>query len=188
MNDLRSTSRAIEGGDDESAGISSTPPRVRPERIAERGAQKKMSRRQSIAERARQEAVAKSAAVTDDGTVDAGFHDDDHVDDTAGIAMTDAGDPSSDIASESSEASGDQALFDDELLNAKLARRAARRGKGQAGPDSRPTRRRELDDDEDAHGGEDRFPWHFQFDEDDEPEELQASTPLLSRAFRATTG
>ena len=183
MNDLRSTSQAIDGGDDGSSGISSTPPRVRPERIAERGAKKKMSRRQSIAERARQEAVAKAAAVADDDAVDTDFHDGESVDDVDGIAIVEAADHSSD----SSEDSGDQTLFDDEVLNAKLARRAARRGKGQDGPDSRPSRRRELDDDE-AESGEDRFPWHFQFDEDDEPEELQASTPLLSRAFRATTG
>ena len=53
------------------------------------------------------------------------------------------------------------------------------------GPSSRPNRRREMA--EEGEETEDRFPWHFQFD-DDEPEELQASSPLLSRAFRATIG
>jgi hypothetical protein len=53
------------------------------------------------------------------------------------------------------------------------------------GPSSRPNRRREVSEEDTEE--EDRFPWHFQFD-DDEPEELQASSPLLSRAFRATIG
>lgn len=53
------------------------------------------------------------------------------------------------------------------------------------GPSSRPDRRRAVS--EDDADEEDKFPWHFQFD-DDEPEELQASSPLLSRAFRATIG
>ncbi len=53
------------------------------------------------------------------------------------------------------------------------------------GPSSRPSRRRDVA--EEGEEVEDRFPWHFQFD-DDEPEELQASSPLLSRAFRATIG
>ena len=52
----------------------------------------------------------------------------------------------------------------------------------EQGPTKRPARRR--DDPEDS---EESFPWHHQFD-DDEPEELQATSPLLSRAFRATTG
>ena len=38
-----------------------------------------------------------------------------------------------------------------------------------------------------AEVNDDKFPWHFQFD-DDEPEELQAKTPLLSRAFRSSVG
>jgi len=39
----------------------------------------------------------------------------------------------------------------------------------ETGPESRPTRRRDVDEDDDN----DKFPWHHQF-EDDEPEELQA--------------
>lgn len=179
MNDLRSTSQAIDGGEDASEGITSTPPRVRPERIAERGAKKKMSRRQSIAERARQEAVANAASRSESG---------DDIDDHDGReAAIVAETIDLDADTHSGTADDEQTLFDDEALNAKLARRASRRSKGEEGPDSRPARRRDVEDD-DAHDGEDRFPWHFQFDEDDEPEELQASTPLLSRAFRATTG
>ncbi len=54
----------------------------------------------------------------------------------------------------------------------------------EAGPESRPARRRDVEVEDDSG---DKFPWHHQFD-DDEPEELQATSPLLSRAFRATTG
>lgn len=59
---------------------------------------------------------------------------------------------------------------------------------GQSGPDgdsieSRPARRRQAEDEEVA--SQESFPWSFDFDDEDEPEELQASTPLLSRAFRS---
>ena len=54
------------------------------------------------------------------------------------------------------------------------------------GPASRPTKRREVFDADTAQ--DDKFPWHYQFDEDDEPEELQAKSPLLSRAFRSSVG
>lgn len=52
-------------------------------------------------------------------------------------------------------------------------------------PSSRPTKRREMFETDDAE--DDKFPWHHQFD-DDEPEELQAKSPLLSRAFRSSVG
>lgn len=172
MNDLRSTSQAIDHNEDASLGISATPPRVRPDRIAERGV-KKMSRRQSIAERARQEAVAKAAA-----------HPEDHP--GSGHEAGESADPI-DVTAESRPG----ADYDEELVNAKLAdrasRRAARNASGKDGPDSRPARRRDIEDG-DTGPNEDGFPWNFQFNEDDEPEELQASSPLLSRAFRATTG
>ncbi len=175
MNDMRSTAQAIDVGDEPANGISSTPPRSRPERVANRGA-KKMSRRQSIAERARQEAVAKSEAASA-----ADFSDEvDEPIEKAVSAEVESGDRSA----------ADQTLFDDESLNAKLADRASQRAsrrRRKEGLDSRPARRRDADEDV-AEAEEDRFPWHFQFDEDDEPEELQASTPLLSRAFRASTG
>ncbi len=59
------------------------------------------------------------------------------------------------------------------------------KGKKNKAPASRPAKRREtLDSDESE---DDKFPWHYQFD-DDEPEELQAKSPLLSRAFRSSVG
>ena len=61
--------------------------------------------------------------------------------------------------------------------------RTRRRKKGLA---SRPTKRREVYDAEEAE--DDKFPWHYQFEEDEEPEELQAKSPLLSRAFRSSVG
>ena len=140
-----------------------------------------MSRRQSIAERARQEAVAKAADLAGDDEF-AGADDE----------ISDGDQPSeSDVAARTGHA--EQALFDDEVLNAKLAKRAQRtsRGNGAEGVESRPARRRDVaDNDESGESGEsgEAFPWHFQFDEDDEPEDLKASTPLLSRAFRASTG
>ena len=64
-------------------------------------------------------------------------------------------------------------------------------------PLSRPARRREVVEDDaeaeldevalDDDTDDDKFPWHYQFD-DDEPQELQAKSPLLSRAFRSSVG
>ncbi len=62
----------------------------------------------------------------------------------------------------------------------------ASRGDGESsGPASRPSRRREVVDEDDVE--DDKFPWHHHF-EDDEPQELQAKSPLLSRAFRSSVG
>lgn len=61
--------------------------------------------------------------------------------------------------------------------------RTRRRKNGLA---SRPTKRREVYDAEEVE--DDKFPWHYQFEEDEEPEELQAKSPLLSRAFRSSVG
>lgn len=52
-------------------------------------------------------------------------------------------------------------------------------------PASRPAKRREHA--ENPEDTDDKFPWHFQF-KDDEPAELQAKSPLLSRAFRYSVG
>lgn len=167
MNDLRTTSRVLSPVPDGDAVITSTPPRVRPEQGgdlgSERAGSRKMSRRQSIAERARQEAMAQVGS--------------DESDDGSGEAVARA-----DGAADSAAST----LFDDEALNAKLARRASRRARADQGPESRPSRRRKVDEEEPVE--QDRFPWSFQLDDDEEPEELRASTPLLSRAFRATTG
>ncbi len=151
MNDLRSRSRALAAVPDEESAPTSTPPRVRPETDEQAG--RRMSRRQSIIERARQ-AEAEAAG-------------------------------SNDHKFKSSRPRPDQAAAEtDENTAAALAGSAADDAEAE-GPSSRPNRRREVA--EEATEEEDRFPWHFQFD-DDEPEELQASSPLLSRAFRATTG
>jgi len=55
------------------------------------------------------------------------------------------------------------------------------------GPDSRPSRRRDADDGLDGAVDDDKFPWHHHFS-DDEPVELKAKSPLLSRAFRSSVG
>lgn len=141
-----------------------TPPRVRPERNdGAHGANRKMSYRQSIVERARREAAE--------------LHDE--------IDSTVLDEPAVDASGNSDQL----ALLDDEtrerVVNAKLAERASRRSQAE-GPNARPARRRGSD--EPAAEGEDAFPWTFHRDDDEQPEELHASTPLLSRAFRATTG
>ncbi|MGF1595319.1 MAG: hypothetical protein ACFCVK_00040 [Acidimicrobiales bacterium] len=62
----------------------------------------------------------------------------------------------------------------------------SRRGRrADSGPASRPTKRRNVVDEETVE--EDKFPWHYQFDHD-EPRELQAKSRLLSRAFRSSVG
>ncbi len=168
MNDLRTTSAIVKGATgvvaDGDGGITAAPPRVRPERKDERGGSRKMSRRQSIVERARREAAELHEEI--DATV---------------------------IEERGAEASEDVDqlnLLDDEarerVVNVKLAERDSRRTQAGKGPNSRPARRRQAD--EPAAKGEEGFPWTFHLDHEDEPEELHASTPLLSRAFRATTG
>jgi len=167
MNDLRTTSGVINGANtvaDAEGGITAAPPRVRPERNDQRGGTNgKMSQRQSIVERARREASELQDEI--DATV---------LDETAETPND-----------------GDQLkLLDDEtrerVVNAKLAERASRRGHNDKGPNSRPSRRRAAA--ESPSSREEGFPWTFHLDDDQEPEELHASTPLLSRAFRATTG
>lgn len=170
MNDLRSRSRPLSAVPDEDAVITSTPPRVRPEteveadagrgegQDADRSSGKKMSRRQSIAERARKREQAEddeAVAVAEESA------DGDHRfrDSRSGV-----------VAEADSDAAAEKSGKDDDADD---------------GPSSRPKRRREVAAEEEPE--EDRFPWHHQFD-DDEPEELQASSPLLSRAFRATIG
>lgn len=167
MNDLRTTSAIVNGATGlmtNDGGITSAPPRVRPERKDERGGSRKMSQRQSIVERARREAAELHEEI--DATV---------IEQPSAEAREDA----------------DQLnLLDDEarerVVNAKLAERASRRAHADKGPNSRPARRRQAD--EPAAKGEDGFPWTFHLDNEDEPEELHASTPLLSRAFRASAG
>jgi hypothetical protein len=61
----------------------------------------------------------------------------------------------------------------------------ARRARTDQAPSTRPSKRRDALEEEEPE--EDRFPWHFQF-QNDEPEELQAKSRLLSRAFRSSVG
>ena len=159
MNDLRSRNRALAAVPDEGSAPTSTPPRVRPD--SEELAGRRMSRRQSIAERARRLDAEHEAVVDADLGIGTAPVSDDH-------KFT------------SSRPGSDQSV----PAVAEVAPVAAD-GAEAEGPASRPSRRREVG--EEAEVEEDRFPWHFQFDHD-EPEELQASSPLLSRAFRATIG
>ena len=178
MNDLRSRNRALSAVPDEGSVPTSTPPRVRPERTAasERSrpadpgdgagadaaggapAGQTMPRRQSIAERVRR---------------------------TGEIDRADAEPATGDHKFRSSRPPSST----DPAPAAGLARSAretaATPAPAAAAPDSRPTRRRDVP--EDVEEPEERFPWHHQY-HDDEPEEMQASSPLLSRAFRSSTG
>ncbi len=117
-----------------------------------------MPRRQSIAERVRKtgEVDRVSAEATPAG--DAGDHK----------FRSSRPDPSSEQVASSDTRPGRSAS-----------------AKADEGPESRPTRRRDVP--EDVEEPEERFPWHHQY-QDDEPEEMQASSPLLSRAFRSSTG
>jgi hypothetical protein len=117
-----------------------------------------MSRRQSIIERARR------------------------LEEAEGGARVDGGPAANDHKFKSSRPIPDDRPAEDGQEDVAVA---GDDGSGSKGPSSRPNRRREVA--EDVPEEEDRFPWHFHFD-DDEPEELQASSPLLSRAFRATIG
>lgn len=158
MNDLRSRNRALAAVPDEGSAPTSTPPRVRPE---PEETSRRMSHRQSIAERARRAEEEPGSVVAEAGAV---------------VAERPS---TNDHKFKSSRPAAEE-----EALSAE-ADSVAEDDDGGKGPSSRPNRRRDVS--EEGEEVEDRFPWHFQFD-DDEPEELQASSPLLSRAFRATIG
>lgn len=178
MNDLRSRSRGLSAVPDEGSVPTSTPPRDR--RETEDQAGRRMSRRQSIAERAKQAAA---------GEVE-GFQEVLPVSDDAMFASSRAVEQKAARAQAQSEAAEAEAAEAEAEAAESGEYEGKTKNKQAKGPSSRPDRRREVAEDgsdEEAEENEDRFPWHFQFD-DDEPEELQASSPLLSRAFRATTG
>ncbi len=120
-----------------------------------------MPRRQSIAER-----VRKTGEVD---RVSAGVDPADPVDDAGDHKFR---------SSRPSPSSGEAASSESRPSRSASA-------KADEGPESRPTRRRDVPEDVDEP--EERFPWHHQY-QDDEPEEMQASSPLLSRAFRSSTG
>jgi hypothetical protein len=169
MNDLRSRNRALAAVPDEGTVPTSTPPRVRPEPASaatpdplappQTAGQRdtRMSRRQSIEERAR-----RTAETDPVGPDDQRFRSSRPPAAAAGSVDADPGRPTT------------------PTTPTTPSRRS------EAGPESRPTRRRDVPD-EVAVAEEDRFPWHYQY-QDDEPEEMQASSPLLSRAFRSSTG
>ena len=170
MNDLRSRSR-LSAVPDEGSVPTSTPPRVRPERSAEPGGAR-MSRRQSISERARRAEAGEAASAAE--------ADQPVVAESPEVAETGEA-TQGDHKFRSSRPAPEPVVADGELATRKPRRTD---DDGDA-PASRPTRRRDVaEEDEEA---EDRFPWHFQY-EDDEPREMQASSPLLSRAFRSSTG
>lgn len=57
------------------------------------------------------------------------------------------------------------------------------------GPETRPTKRREVVEDEEPEVEEEKFSWSFKLEDGaEQPEELQAKSPLLSRAFRSSVG
>lgn len=189
MNDLRSTAKALGLDGDVEPVVTTTPPRVRPsgegldgghsgpdgsaadsgQSEPETATARRMSRRQSIIERARQ------------GSLDL----DDHQEPATGPASG-----SEEPRREAAAARLGRDETDREANERFIARSLERRRSGRRGtesaPESRPTRRREVAEEE-PQDDEVHFPWHHTFN-DDEPVELQASTPLLSRAFRSTTG
>lgn len=188
MNDLRSTSRAL-GGADEPL-VAATPPRVRPSTIEDRPARRAraderpsarsqrggatMSTRQSIQERARRTGGVEPVTAADDLDLDLDLDLD--VDDNS-----DHGDQrSADVL----PLTRDRRPAADPVARSGRSRAAA---DGTA-PSSRPARRREATAETEEPRQQDLFPWHYEFDGEDEPEELHASSPLLSRAFRATIG
>lgn len=160
MNDLRSRNRGLSAVPEEGSVPTSTPPRVRPEPLSART----MSKRQSIEERA---AAADTPAVAEADPVD-----DDHMFRSSRPASAEADEPAEREASAERPAKGRKT-------------KRARADDAADAPDSRPSRRRDVPDE--AGEPEERFPWHHQYN-DDEPEEMQASSPLLSRAFRSSTG
>jgi len=80
----------------------------------------------------------------------------------------------------------DDSLFEDSRPQMNEVLQNRRERKKNEGPSSRPSKRREVE--EEAVSETDKFPWHHQFTDEDEPKELHADSPLLSRAFRSSVG
>jgi hypothetical protein len=158
MNDLRSRNRALAAVPDEGETPSSTPPRVR----TEAGAETATSSADAVA-------TGPAPGTGHDPILDSGLAA--HAGSVAHQVATAAQPPS-----ETSRPAGE---------SSSAARSRRRKARTDEVPASRPSRRREAAEEVDVE--QDRFPWHHQY-QDDEPEEMQASTPLLSRAFRSSTG
>ncbi len=185
MNDLRSRNRSLSAVPDEGSVPTSTPPRVRPEPATAR----KMSRRQSIEERAARTSSGDGAESVQAGD-DHKFRSSRPSDEPAAEAdLTVEADIAVETAAEATvETEAAPARKGSKRPAAKGRTKTRKRGAAAAeadAPESRPTRRRDVPEDEAEV--EERFPWHHQY-QDDEPEEMQASSPLLSRAFRSSTG
>jgi len=177
MNDLRSRNRALSAVPDEGSVPTSTPPRVRPEPAAGTEGAGRVERSRAERDAAdglpgsgktmpRRQSIAERVRKT--GEVDRVSAD--------ATPADDAGDHK---FRSSRPAPSDEAASQE----ARPGRSAS--ASADEGPESRPTRRRDVP--EDVEEPEERFPWHHQY-QDDEPEEMQASSPLLSRAFRSSTG
>jgi hypothetical protein len=167
MNDLRSRNRALAAVPDEGTVPTSTPPRIRPERSAA--------------------AEPATPATADDGVVA------EAADGTSRSRKMPRRQSIEERARSTAEveAEGDDTRFRSSrpspaILPAAATGAARRSTSADDAPDSRPTKRRDVPE-EVASADEDRFPWHYQY-QDDEPEEMQASSPLLSRAFRSSAG
>lgn len=187
MNDLRSRSRSLAAVADEDASPQSTPPRVRPEGASDesRSSGQRMSPRQSIEERARQDVqrqVEDEPVNSEPASAQAN-----------GQRLTKKQRRAARAAQRAKEreqrvkATAAESAENGQPESVASSPAAVARGTEQpdGGVPSRPNRRRETEESPDPE--EEKFPWHFQFD-DDEPDQLQASSPLLSRAFRATIG
>lgn len=216
MNDLRSRSRSLAAVSDDDASPRSTPPRVRPEELPaeQRSSGQRMSRRQSIEERARREAEGNPNSDSRNGSqpsertgaVPASGNgqrltkkqrraaraakrakDRQKVEASQSGAESNRADSNSADSSVADSKGASQRQSDQNDRNPQARDRRSRKpvvSETENGVTSRPNRRRET---EEVASDEEKFPWHFQFD-DDEPDQLQASSPLLSRAFRATIG
>lgn len=174
MNDLRSRSRTLAAVPDEGAVPTSTPPRVRPERA-------KLS--DPPVPPLGDGLVAETADGSDRGRTMSRRHS---IEDRAKRTPAAGADPA--VAAEPDDARFRSSRPVTAGGEAPVAHppRSGRATQADAAPDSRPTRRRDVPEEVSA-AEEDRFPWHHQY-QDDEPEEMQASSPLLSRAFRSSTG
>lgn len=170
MNDLRSRNRALSAVPDEGSIPTSTPPRVRPEPAAGGEGSGRVERSRAAA--AAGDATAAGRTMPRRQSIA------ERVRQTGEVDRTSTADTADDHKFRSSRPATAEA-------DAAPAAETSTRANRDEGPESRPTRRRDVP--EDVEEPEERFPWHHQY-QDDEPEEMQASSPLLSRAFRSSTG
>ncbi|MEL6983617.1 MAG: hypothetical protein AAFO29_14415 [Actinomycetota bacterium] len=170
MNDLRSRNRALSAVPDEGSIPTSTPPRVRPEPAAGGDGAGRVERSRAAADTGDSNGTGRTMPRRQSIA--------ERVRQTGEVERVSAEDAADDHKFRNSRPAADN--------GASAAPASSKRSKaGDDAPESRPTRRRDIPEDVDEP--EERFPWHHQY-QDDEPEEMQASSPLLSRAFRSSTG